>query len=447
MMAEWRQSEDALELWGGIECTVNRVGDRYFDQVVRSGHHDRFSDLELIAGLGVRALRYPVLWERIVPNHPDDPDWTWTDERLPALRDLGIRPIVTLCHHGSGPRWTGLLDPAFPAHLARFARMVAERYPWLDAYTPVNEPLTTARFAALYGHWHPHATDERSLIRALVHEVRATQLAMREIRLVNPDAELIQTEDLARVWSTPALRYQADYENERRWLSLDMLSGRVGRGHPLWAHLWWLGLTHAELGPMIEDACPPDVIGGNYYVTSERFLDHRLDRYPAWTHGGNGKDAYADVEAVRVVDDDLAGPAGVLREAWERYGRPVAVTEAHLGSTPEEQVRWLTTLWQSALSLRRSGVDARAVTVWALFGSYDWPSLCTREDDHYEPGAFDVRSSPPRQTPLARMAKSLADGSGAAVAGATKPGWWERRERLLYPPVDRDGRDIRSRAA
>ena len=26
-----------LELWGGIECTVNRVGDRYIDQIVLTG--------------------------------------------------------------------------------------------------------------------------------------------------------------------------------------------------------------------------------------------------------------------------------------------------------------------------------------------------------------------------------------------------------------------------
>src|SRR5215207_1436614 len=46
----------SLELWGGVECTVNRVGDRYFDQVERTGHASRDSDLDLIAGLGVRTL-------------------------------------------------------------------------------------------------------------------------------------------------------------------------------------------------------------------------------------------------------------------------------------------------------------------------------------------------------------------------------------------------------
>ena len=46
-----------LELWAGVECTVNRVGDQYFDQIERSGHAIRIQDLELFAELGVRAVR------------------------------------------------------------------------------------------------------------------------------------------------------------------------------------------------------------------------------------------------------------------------------------------------------------------------------------------------------------------------------------------------------
>lgn len=61
-----------------LECTVNRVGDKYQDQVKRSGHQDRLTDLELIADLGIRTLRYPMLWERAAPYHPDELDWTWT---------------------------------------------------------------------------------------------------------------------------------------------------------------------------------------------------------------------------------------------------------------------------------------------------------------------------------------------------------------------------------
>jgi dTDP-4-dehydrorhamnose reductase len=302
--------------------------------------------------------------------------------------------------------------------------------------------LTTARFAALYGHWHPHARDERQMVRALVHECLAVQLAMQEIRRVNPGAQLVQTEDLGRVWSTPPLQYQADYENERRWLSLDLLCGHVGKEHPLWRHLWWLGLTWEELGPLLEQPCPPDIIGGNYYVTSERFLDHRRHRYPAVTHGGNGRDTYADVETVRVLADWSPGPASLLEEVWQRYHRPVAITEAHLGSTLNEQVRWLSQVWQEANRLEESGVDIRAVTIWSLLGAWDWHCLVTREEGHYEPGVFDIRGPSPRPTALASLARSLAAGELPGWKAASRPGWWERPERLLYPPVDREGNDV-----
>src|SRR4051794_34805863 len=84
---------DQLELWGGLECTVNRVLDQYFSQMERNGHHDRREDLERFATLGIRAIRYPVLWENIAPEGLDRADWSWPDERLHGLRKLGITPI------------------------------------------------------------------------------------------------------------------------------------------------------------------------------------------------------------------------------------------------------------------------------------------------------------------------------------------------------------------
>src|SRR5215210_7877954 len=90
-----------LELWAGVECTINRVGDRYYDQLAQNGHATRPADLEMFAELGVRALRYPVLWERTAPDGLEQADWTWADERLSSLKRLGVRAIVGLLHHGS----------------------------------------------------------------------------------------------------------------------------------------------------------------------------------------------------------------------------------------------------------------------------------------------------------------------------------------------------------
>jgi len=194
-----------LEIWGGLECTVNRVLDNYFSQMERNGHADRCDDLERFASLGIRAVRYPVLWEKTAPDGLGQADWSWPDERLPRLRELGVRPIVGLVHHGSGPRHTSLVDPDFPAQLAAYAGAVARRYPWVEHYTPVNEPLTTARFSGLYGVWYPHGRSEKTFIQALLNQCRATVLAMRAIREINPAAKLIQTDDISKSYGTPEM--------------------------------------------------------------------------------------------------------------------------------------------------------------------------------------------------------------------------------------------------
>ncbi|MEH2003166.1 MAG: family 1 glycosylhydrolase [Nostoc sp.] len=429
------KSKLPLEVWAGIECTVNRVGEEYFDQLERNGHATRLDDLDLFAQLGIHAIRYPVLWERIAPNGLENADWSWADERLGRLRELGICPIVGLVHHGSGPRNTSLVDPEFPEKLAVFAGAVAKRYPWVTHYTPINEPLTTARFSGMYGHWYPHGQDDLTFARALLGECKAIALSMQAIREVNPNAQLVQTEDLGKTHSTSRLVYQAELENERRWLSFDLLCGRINPNHAMWGYLRYCGISKTELEESLQYTCPPDIIGINHYLTSERFLDENLENYPACTHGGNGREKYADVEAVRVCAEGLEGPRTLLNEAWERYKLPIAVTEVHLNCTREEQLRWLQEVWNAAQELRNQGADVRAVTAWALLGSYDWNSLVTRSVGYYEPGVFDLRSSRPRQTAIAKMVRDIATGHKPNHPLLDTPGWWHRQERLLYPAV------------
>jgi dTDP-4-dehydrorhamnose reductase len=431
-----------LELWAGFECTLNRVRDGQHDQLELAGHYERLDDLDRIAALGVRTIRYPILWERVVAGRPDGDPWRWTDERMRRMRELGIEPIVGLVHHGSGPIGTDLLDDGFAEGLAAFARTVAERYPWVTRYTPVNEPLTTARFSALYGIWYPHVADASAFLRATLNQVRATRLAMEAIRAVTPSAQLVQTEDLGRTHSTPKLRYQAAFENERRWLSFDLLTARLQPSDQLYRYARSCGITADEIARAVGDGCPPAIIGINHYATSERFLDERLERYPPSTHGGNGRHRYADVEAVRVLHDGVAGPRALLVEAWERYGIPIAVTEAHLGCTREQQLRWLGEVWHAAHGARDDGADIRAVTAWATLGTHDWSSLVTRLDGDYEPGLFDVRAPAPRPTALAGMVRALATTGHYDHPALGHPGWWRCEDRLLYAEHDR--RDLSS---
>jgi dTDP-4-dehydrorhamnose reductase len=423
-----------IELWAGPECTVNRVGDKFHDQLVASGFAHRLDDLDRLAGLGITRMRFPIVWERTQAERDGPYAWEWSDVRVARLKELGVSPIAGLLHHGSGPMWTHLLDPEFPELLAQYAAAVAERYPHIDAWTPVNEPLTTARFSGLYGHWYPHQAEDVSFVRALLNELRGTVLAMRAIRKVNPRAMLVQTEDLGYATSSPRLQYQADFENLRRWLAFDLLTGRLTPEHALWGYLHRSGATEEELHAFVEEPCPPDIIGINSYLTSERHLDERVELYPPEKVGGNGRHRYADVETVRVSGAIVGSFEARLRETSVRYDLPLAITEVHLGCSREEQARWLLQAWQAAQRVRDAGHDVRAVTCWAAFGSFDWDSLVTREQGHYEPGLWDVRSTPPRPTALATLARQLARGETPDSPVLEGPGWWQRESRIHHPP-------------
>lgn len=427
-----------VEIWGGIECTVNRVGDRFYDQIALSGHDRRIvEDLERFAELGLRTLRYPVLWERVAANSLEDADWSATDIALDKMRELRIRPILGFVHHGSGPHHTSLLDPHFRSKLCVFARAVAERYPWVEMYTPINEPLTTARFATLYGLWYPHARDDRSFARAVLNQCAAIRESMAAIRSINSDAQLVQTEDLGTTYSTPALSYQAAFDNNRRWLTFDILSGHLDEWHPLWWYLLESGITRQELESFLTRPCVPDILGINHYLTSDRYLDDRVELYPEHVRGGNGRHSYADVEAVRTTDEEIRGHVGVLRDAWERYALPMAITEVHLGCSREEQLRWLNEAWIGVNQLRADGVDMRAMTVWSLLGSYGWSSLLTEGFDAYESAAFDLRSPAPRPTAVAMMTRGLATRGAWDHPVLDGQGWWRRETRFMYLPRSR----------
>jgi dTDP-4-dehydrorhamnose reductase len=424
-------TKNNIEIWGGIECSLNRVQNNYMDQLDLSGHYKRgFDDIKRFADLGIKALRYPILWEKHAPQKDTIIDWGFTNQRIAELNEAGITPIAGLVHHGSGPAYADFFDGTFAQGLADYAGKVAANFPTIEYYTPVNEPLTTSRFCGLYGHWFPHKTSSLDFLTVLLAECKGTVLAMQAIREINPGAKLVQTEDLGKTYGTEKLQYQAEFENIRRWLSFDLLCGKVDEQHTLWNFLTYSGLKEEDLLFFVDNPCPPDIMGINYYVTSERWLDERIEHFPEHTIGGNGKDQYADVEAVRVGKSQ--GPQSLFQEVWDRYQIPIAITEVHLHCTREEQLRWFYQIWNAVNNLKQKGADIKAVTAWALLGSFDWCSLLTKPVGIYEPGLFDVRSYEPRATALTKLVKSLAENNDYKHPVLNEEGWWQRPVAVTY---------------
>ena len=115
------------------------------------------------------------------------------------------------------------------------------------------------------------------------------------------------------------------------------------------------------------------------------------------------------------------------------------MTEAHIGCTEDEQLRWLAGCWAAVETLGAEGAPFEAVTPWALFGSVDWSSLLTRRAGDYEPGAFDIRApGRPRPTLLAEGISALGRHGRIDHPLLETPGWWALEDRV-HPELRQTG--------
>ncbi len=388
---------------------------RIRDQLRETGHQTREGDLDLIARLGVHATRYPVLWEKVAAHRPDVRDYRWPSARLNGLAERGVEPIVTLLHHGSGPAYTGLLDPAFPRLFAEYAQATARRFPWVTRWTPINEPLTTARFSTLYGAWYPNGVfDDAAFGRAIVNQALAIAAASERIREIIPQASCMLTEDL-QSFTAADERVEAyvAHKRERMYLSGELLQGRVVDGHPMHRYLTErCGIAAGELARLARRPQPPDVMGWNYYPYSERWVE------------SSGDGGYRNVGMVEVAPERL-DLRRLLAGAHARLGLPCALAEVHVRGDERERARWMLQRWEDVRAVRADGVPVVAFGAWAAFGMVDWESLLRRADGAREDGIYTYAG--PTGQPLPTLVSEVVSGlaAGRSVALPAELGWWE----------------------
>jgi dTDP-4-dehydrorhamnose reductase len=192
-----------------------------------------------------------------------------------------------------------------------------------------------------------------------------------------------------------------------------------------------LGISEEMLQFFIDNPYPPDVLGVNYYCTSERFLDEDMQKYPESRHGGNAYHEYADVEAIRVKFDEPHGFPVLMQELWDRYKLPISVTEAHLHCSREGQIKWFMEIYEAACQLKQKGMDIRAVTAWSVLGAFGWNKLLISEEMEYERGTFDISSGSRRPTAMACVIKQLAETGTYNSHVLHAEGWWNSESRYF----------------
>jgi beta-glucosidase len=340
--------------------TINN-GRTRIDEFEKCGHYENWqTDFDLVEDIGVHFLRYGVPLYKVFRGEKDL-DWKFSDQAFNNLQRRNIAPIADLCHFGV-PDWIGdFQNPDFPHLFAGYAREFAERYPWIQLYTPVNEMYITATFSAQYGWWNEQLTSDAAFVRALTNIVKANVLAMQEIIKVRPDAIFIQSESSEYFHAEdPEAIKPAEIMNSRRFLSLDLNYGRRIDSE-MYEFLLDNGMTREEyhffLANRMKHHC---ILGNDYYITNE----HRVSADGSTRPSG-----------------EIFGYAEITWQYYDRYRIPVMHTETNLrdASDGDDAVRWLWKEWANVLRVRNDGVPVIGFTWYSLTDQVDWSSALRKD--------------------------------------------------------------------
>jgi beta-glucosidase len=359
----------------GIENSYPTIhhGQLRVDEMAKCHHYDHWRrDFELAKSIGVTHLRYgpPIFstWKG-----EGEYDWSFADETFAELRRIGLQPIVDLCHFGV-PDWVGnFQNPDFPKLFAGYAAAFAQRFPWVQLYTPVNEMYICALFSGKYGWWNEQLTSDRGFVTALKHLAGANVLAMKSILGVRPDAIFIQSESTEYFHAkSPRAIASAEIMNDVRFLSLDLNYGKRVSSD-MYEYLLDNGMTrgeyHSFLGNGLRRHC---IMGNDYYSTNEHLVDRDGSSSPS---------------------GEIFGYYVITMQYYARYRVPVMHTETNCrqGPTGQEAVSWLRKQWANVMRVRNDGVPIVGFTWYSLTDQVDWNSSLREPAGHVDPlGLFDL---------------------------------------------------------
>jgi beta-glucosidase len=382
---------------------------RALDEYELTQHYDRWrEDLALFTQAGVSSVRYGIPWHRINPA-PGVWEFRWADEPLERLLELGIAPVVDLVHYGVPP-WIGqaYLAPDFPSFMAEYAARIAERFRGrIHTYTPLNEPRVTAWYCGKLGWWPPFRRGWSGFVAVMLGVCRGIVLTAQALRAVDPEIVHVHVDatDLY-IAASPDLQAQAARRQELVFLALDLVTGRIGPGHPLHAWLLTQGAAASELEWFQAQAVELDVVGINLYPL---FSEKRLVR----TSGGlRMRMRYASADIIDRLADLY----------WHRYQRPLVISETASEGSVRKRRAWLEDSVAATARVRARGVPLVGYTWWPMFALVTWAYREGRKAPHdylKQMGLWDLRPSAQGlervPTELVARYRELALGEADAV--------------------------------
>ena len=371
--------------WGGYECTdqLNAFGNRV-DFLPLTGHLQLLDeDYASLAQFQVRTVREGIRWAHIEKT-PYHYDWSTVKTMLAAGQRHGIQQVWDMCHFG----FPDDLTPLHPMFARRFAALCrafvdfyrAERPEGVLIVTPINEVSFLSWAGGEVRATSPYCVRlgwevKYALMRAYIEGVAA-------LREADPSIRILTTEPLVSIVPphnpTPQQKRDARQHHEWQYQATDMLAGRVS----------------PELGGRPEYL---DIMGFNYYY------DNQWDVTTSQRLGWN------DVRP----DSRWRNLRELLKEAYHRYNRPIAITEtSHPGI---DRPLWLEMMGRECAAAIRQGIPLLGVCLYPVVDRPDWDFL----DNWHRSGLWDAElrpDGPPRRVLHEPSAHALRAAQATVVA-------------------------------
>ena len=424
---------------GGFESTyIFRSGE---DILGTTRHIEQWrEDLSLLIDSGIQKLRYSIPWHRIESSRGCF-DWSWLDGPMQFMLESGLEPVVDPLHHTSFPDWLedGFMNPDFVALYSRFIDQLSDRYGWLRHYTVINEPLATTIFCSATGMWYPHRASDQDYVAMMLQVARCISNCIALLKRKNREIEIVHvdTSECHRA-TDKAVKDWVEFANERRFLVLDLVLGRVGHEHPLYGYLKNNGATDEALHWFQDHPQSIDLLGLDYYIHSE------MEWF--WNEENSRPD-------IRPYNERPRGFAGVAEDYIERYRKPILLSETNIRGTVEERITWLKFMEEQCEEVAARGTDFRGFCWYPTIDSTDWANCCTKCTRIVDPQGIwllDSTRVTRHESELSRTYRALAQGLMTAkdIPAYKFDGDLNRRMRGYKPLMSwtsaREGRTDRS---
>lgn len=385
------------------------------------GFYETFEkDLDLAGGkgesqLGNGALRLSIEWSRIFPNPTfgvnshaslkaiaSAKGLAFYHRLFAAMKARGMKPFVTVSHY-SLPLWIhdgnacnqdlgaciaagkgGWADPnraRIVNEIAKYAGFLAEEFgAEVDHWATLNEPFSAVVVAGylvatpmrsnppgLSGPWMS-ISGAKTAASAMVEAHARIYDAIKAFDTKDADGDGKKAEiGLVYAFSDLAPKTKsaddAKATADARYFLHDMFMDGIVEGRL--DENWDKGATRAPVRPELANRC--DFIGVNYYFG----FDVAKNVIPVPL---TAVSPHMTFDMLQPFDEDRAtGIHKVLLEVWNKYKKPIYVTET--GATQDDEDRgaaWIVKTLAETRHAIQDGADVRGYFAWSLMDNYEW---------------------------------------------------------------------------